>query len=130
MKDLATWMLQWTFSVAGLAQLFGALLLAGAAIRFSPSRSVAKFLLFAMFLWLIASALGVLEPYRLRPLFGWATWIFSIVVVYAIALGILVAKGKGPRPIFTVSAVLFLLQTPLSWLSALYFTCYIGHDCP
>ena len=130
MRELAIWMLQWTFSLAGLVHLIGALVLAGAAARFSRSRGIARFLIVASLVWLVASALGTLETMRLRAALAGALWILSIVAVYAIVLGVLVAKAKGSRPIFIATAVLFVLQAPLSWLSALYFTCYIGHDCP
>lgn len=129
MKDIATWMLQWTFSLAGLAHLIGVLLLTWAAARLSPKRSIAKFLLFSVLLWLAVSLLGALEPSRVRAHLAWALWVLSIVAIYAIVLGILVAKGKGTRPILIASAILFVLQAPLSWLSAIYFACYIGHDC-
>jgi hypothetical protein len=130
MKDLAMWMLQWSFSAAGLIHLIGALLLALAAEHFSRSRSVAKFLVFALALWFTGALLSVLQPMRFRAFLAGAVWLLSIAVVYAGVLSILVAKGKGRRPIAATTVALVVLQVPLSWLSAIYFACYVGHDCP
>jgi|LSQX01.2.fsa_nt_gb hypothetical protein len=130
MKDLAGWLLQWTFSGVGIAHLVAVALLVIAAVRLSPGRRVKAFLLVATCLWLATTTLGFLEPYRPRAQAAWALWTLSLAIIYAAVLGTLVVKGKGVRPIVVSSAVLFLVLTPLSWLSAIYFACYIGHDCP
>jgi hypothetical protein len=123
-------MLQWVFSLAGLSQLIGVLLLAGAAVWFSRTRSIVKFACFSLLVWVAASLFGATTPFRLRAFVAWAIWAFCLVAVYTVSLGTFVAKGKGPRPILILAAVLFALLTPLSWLPAIYFSCYVGYDCP
>ena len=130
MSELASWMLQWTFSVAGLLHLVGLSVLAGAAVRFSRIRSVGRFWLVALALWVVAAIAGIPGASTARVAAAGALWVLSVIAVYALFLAILVAKAKPPRTIIAVSAVLFILQAPLSLLSGLYFTCYIGHDCP
>lgn len=130
MKDLAGWMLQWTLSGVGIAHLVAVALLAIAAVWLSPRRRVKAFLLVATCLWLATTALGFLEPYRPRAQAAWVLWTLSLAIIYAAVLASLVAKGKGARPIIVSSTVLFFVLMPLSWLSAIYFACYIGHDCP
>ncbi len=130
MSELANWMLQWTLSVPGLLHLAGISILAGAAVRFSRTRSVGRFWFVALVLWLVAALACIPGSSTVRAAVAGALWALSVIAVYAISLAIPVAKAKPPRTIFLLSAVLFILQAPLSLLSGLYFACYIGHDCP
>jgi hypothetical protein len=122
-------LLQWAFSTAGLCHLIGIGVLAGAAILLGPSRAVGRFCLVALVLWIVASVLGALNSSTARGAWAGAVWALSVVAFYALFLGLLVAKGKGPRTVILTSTVLLLLQLPFSLLSGPYVACYIGHDC-
>jgi len=130
MSDLVGWIFQWAFSVAGIVHLIGIGVLAGAAIWLGPNRAVGRFCLVALALWIAASVLGALNSSTARIAWAGATWALSVIAFYALFLGVLVAKGKSPRTVILTSAVLLLLQLPFSLFSGLFFTCYIGHDCP
>lgn len=129
MSDLASWILQWTFSVAGLVHLIGIGVLVAAAIWLGQSKSVHRFFLTALGLWVVASVVGASSSSTLRVALASAIWALTVVAFYAVVLGVLVAKGKRPRTIIATSAVLLLLQVPLSLFSGPYLTCYIGHNC-
>ena len=130
MTDLAGWILRWTFSVAGLVHLIGICVLVAAAIWLSPRKSVRRFFLVGLGLWVVASALAALNSSTPRAALAGAIWAFTVIAFYAVLLGVLVAKGKEPRTMTATAAVLLLLQVPFSLFSGLYLTCYIGHDCP
>lgn len=129
MSELFGGMLQWAFSIAGLCHLVGIGVLAGAAVWLGPSRAVGRFCLVALGLWIVASVLGALNSSTSRGAWAGAAWALSVVVFYALFLGLLVAKGKGPRTVILTSTILLVLQLPFSLLSGLFIACYIGHDC-
>jgi hypothetical protein len=129
MQEFATGMLHWTLSATGLAHFVSALFLAWTATRFSPQGSAGRYLLAAFLIGAAASILGALEYERPRHAMAWSLWVYSVVVVYAAVLGFMVAGRKGKRPILLTASVLFACLVPLSWLSAIYIGCYVGHDC-
>ena len=130
MSELANWMFQWSLSWAGLLHLVAVGVMAGAAIRLSPTRSVRRLWLVAMTLWVVAALAGLSTSPTPRAAFAGALWALSIIGINALFLGLLVARARPPRTILWLSAALLILQTPLSLLSGLYLTCYVGHDCP
>ncbi|HEY0501886.1 MAG TPA: hypothetical protein VGD42_00195 [Lysobacter sp.] len=129
MSEILALAFQWAFSVAGLMHLVGVGLLASAAIVLSPSRHVGKFFVVAFALWVIASTLSASTSSTVRTALAGAIWALSVIALYALFLGVLVAKGKGSRTILITAVALLLAQVPLSLFSGLYLACYVGHDC-
>lgn len=130
MSDLAYGMLQWAFSTVGIIHLVGVGILVGAAIWFSRSQSVGRFCLVGSALWIAVTALGALNSSTPRVALAFSIWALSTILIYSTFFAVLVAKGKGPRLVIVTAAILFMLQTPLSLLSGIFFACFIGHDCP
>lgn len=105
-------------------------LLAAIAIRLSPTRATGRFILVLVALWLAFSAWSAIGSSSLRSTLPGMLWGFSIVGLYALVLGPLVAKAKPPRAIIAASIALLVVQFPLSLISGLFFGCYVGHACP
>ena len=130
MSDIAAIAFNWAFSAAGLVHLTGLAVLTAAAIWLSPNRQTPQFLLVALAVWLVASALSAVGSSSVRAAMAGVLWCLSIVAIYALALGFLVSRAKTPRTVVAASLVLLLVQLPFSLLSGIYFACYVGHDCP
>ena len=130
MSDIAAIAFNCAFSAAGLVHLAGLAVLTAAAIWLSPNRQTPQFLLVALAVWLVASALSAVGSSSVRAAMAGVLWCLSIVAIYALALGFLVSRAKTPRTVVAASLVLLLVQLPFSLLSGIYFACYVGHDCP
>lgn len=130
MRNVAAIAFNWIFSGPSLGHLAGLGVLAAAAIWFSPSRQTRRFFLVALAVWLVASVLLAVGSSSARAATADILWCLSILAVYALGLGFLVSRAKGPRTIVATSLALLIAQLPLSLLSGIYFACYVGHDCP
>jgi hypothetical protein len=130
MSDIAAIAFNWVFSAASLVHLAGLAVLTAAAIWLSTNRQTPRFLLVALAVWLVASAISAVGSSSVRAAMAGVLWCLSIVTIYALGLGFLVSRAKTPRTVVAASLVLLLVQLPFSLLSGIYFACYVGHDCP
>lgn len=111
-------------------QILACALIAGFAVRFSGKRDIRAFLVVLVGIWLSASVLLSIDEFTPRSALATSLWCLSIAAIYAAVPGILVGAGKPPAKILISSFLALTVQIPLSFYSALYIGCYVGHSCP
>ena len=106
-------------------------LIAGIAVWFSGERDIRAFLVALVGVWLLVSVLlSVTDRFTVRSALATSLWCLSIAAIYAAVPGVLVAAGKPAAKIWISSFLALVVQIPLSFYSALYIGCYVGHSCP
>ncbi|HEX5352650.1 MAG TPA: hypothetical protein VFW60_01070 [Rhodanobacteraceae bacterium] len=130
MIDLLQMLALWALSPAGLALLFASVLLGVAAVWLSPARGLGRFLLVPLAFWAVFSTWIALDSSSVRSALAGALWGLVILGLFALALAPLVAKGKRPLTIVSISVALYVVQLPFSAFAALFIGCSVGHDCP
>ncbi len=129
MSEFLELMAHVAFSRIGLVLALCSLALLIVAIRLSPMRAYRRFLLFPLSLWIVVSGYSAMASNSTGAALAGVFWGLLVLGVYALVIAPLVAKQSAPRTLIVVSIALFVLQLPLSFLSAIYLTCYLAHDC-
>ena len=114
-------------------QILVGILITGVAVLCSKKRVAYTFYVTLTAIWLLASTLLswiVPGELTLRNSLANLLWCLSIAAVYAVVLGRLVASGSPAYTIWWSLFLMSLVQIPISFISAIYIGCYIGHSCP
>jgi uncharacterized membrane protein YoaK (UPF0700 family) len=116
-----------------LSHILVCILITGVAVRLSKKRDAYIFYVALFAAWLLASILlscfGFGEL-TLRSALAASLWCLTIAVVYAVVFGRLVVSGSSVITIWVSSFLILIVQIPLSFISAIYIGCYVGHSCP